>query len=140
MLEIIRSIVQWSGTGPCLYIWIENYLYILCKSNVVFKFGDDTNLRVSENFEVSIKDVFKRYLLTDRQFYLKILTRQCWAKFLTGLKAHYLNLGDGCHFLFAQKTLAGWYFGSSAWALIDEKWFGEVICFLRLHVLQLFDL
>jgi hypothetical protein len=44
MSEINRSILQGSRIGPYPYILMESDLHTLSKSNVMFKFADDTNL------------------------------------------------------------------------------------------------
>jgi hypothetical protein len=57
-LEINLSIVQGSGIGPSLYIFIESDLHTLSAFNVIFKFADDTML-VSDNCDVTLQDELK---------------------------------------------------------------------------------
>jgi hypothetical protein len=58
------SIVQGSGIGPSIYIFMETDLhtlcnsnaplkFALCNSNASLKFADDTSLLVAENYEVA---------------------------------------------------------------------------------------
>jgi hypothetical protein len=47
-LSNTRSIVQGSGIGPSLFIFMEGDLHALCSDNVMCKYTDHTNLLVPE--------------------------------------------------------------------------------------------
>jgi len=49
---ITRSILQGSGIGPTLWIFMASALRCLSAMNLLFKYADDTNLLVPENTDV----------------------------------------------------------------------------------------
>lgn len=52
-LHINCSIAQVSGIGPSLNIFMDSDLQQFSPNNHIFKFADDTNLLVPEQFDVT---------------------------------------------------------------------------------------
>jgi len=61
--HINRGIVQGSGVGYMLYIVMEGDLHTLSRSNVMFKYADDTNLLVPAYSDVSLLSEFEHVKL-----------------------------------------------------------------------------
>ena len=58
MHPITRSIIQWSGIGPTLWIVTASDLCSISDMNLVFKYADDTNHLVPENTNLDLVDEF----------------------------------------------------------------------------------
>jgi len=56
--SINASIVQWSGTGPMLYVIMESDLHTLSVMNMLIKYADDTNLVVPSDSGVDLVEAF----------------------------------------------------------------------------------
>ena len=62
-INITRSIVQGSGTGPYAFLTYVSDCKVLGILNFLMKYADDFNLLVLENSDVPVEDEMKQFVV-----------------------------------------------------------------------------